>query len=124
MRQAAHIQIDCSITVRNILCEALRNYASYALADIHSARSLMSRLALMRVVKSIETHRYSRFNPLQIRRELHSQCVQAINHHYDRIEKQLNTRVNEQRRLMLSLLNGQSVLDHDLDAAIQKDNIV
>ena len=124
MRQAAHIQIDCSITVRNILCEALRNYASYALADSHSARSLMSRLALMRVVKSIESQRHNRFNPLQIRRELHNQCIQAINHHYDRIEKQLKTPVSEQRRLMISLLNGHSVLDHDLDAAIYKDNLI
>ncbi len=124
MRQAAHIQIDCSVTVRNILCEALRNYAAYALADTHSARSLMSRLALMRVIKSIETHRHNRFNPLQIRRELHAQCVQAINHHYNRIEKQRNPRLDEQLKLMLSLLNGSRGLDHDLDAAIRKVTIV
>lgn len=117
------IEISCSLTIKNILCEALKNYAANALlqGDIQQKRA---RRDLLKTVNSIEENYSDQFNHILINRKLKAECTEAINYHYDSIQKQLNVCVNEQRRLMLKLLQGKPINTSELDHALHKDNII
>lgn len=117
------IEISCSLTIKNILCEALKNYASQALHqdNIHDQQA---RQDILQTVNNIEQHYSDRLNNIVINRSLKTECTQAINYHYDTIQKQLNACVNEQRRLMLKLLQGKSIKTFELDEALSRDNIL
>ncbi|MFW2372174.1 MAG: hypothetical protein ACN4GM_03570 [Gammaproteobacteria bacterium] len=117
------IEISCSLTIKNILCEALKNYASQALQQ-DNIHDLKARQDILQTVSNIEEHFSDRLNNIVINRSLTPECTQAINHHYDNIQKQLNTCVNEQRRLMLKLLQGKSIKTIELDEALSRDKIL
>ncbi|MCW8956259.1 MAG: hypothetical protein OQL09_05200, partial [Gammaproteobacteria bacterium] len=117
------IEISCSLTIKNILCEALKNYASQALQqdDILEQKA---RQDILKTVSNIEEHYSDRLHNIVINRSLTTECTEAINYHYDNIQKQLNACVNEQRRLMLKLLQDKSIKTIDLDKALSKDKIL
>lgn len=117
------IEISCSLTIKNILCEALKNYASSALIDNDSQQKKM-RQDILKTVNNIEQLYSDRTHSIVINRNLKTECADAINFHYDNIQKQLNVCVNEQRRLMLKLLQGKSIKNTELEAALSKDNIL
>jgi len=117
------IEISCSLTIKNILCEALKNYASQALHD-DNVREQKARQDILKTVSNIEEHYSDRLHNIIINRNLKPECAEAINYHYDNIEKQLNACVNEQRRLMLNLLKGKSIKTIELDEALSKDKIL
>ena len=117
------IEISCSLTIKNILCEALKNYASQALHQ-DNVHDQQARRDLLKTVSYIEEHYSDRLHNIVINRGLKSECKEAINHHYDNIQKQLNACVNEQRSLMLKLLKGKAIKNTELDEALDKDNIL
>lgn len=117
------IEISCSLTIKNILCEALKNYASQALHqdNIHQQKA---RQEILNTVNSIEEHYSDRLSNIVINRSMTPEFTEAINYHYDNIQKQLNVCVNEQRRLMLKLLKGKSIKTIELDEALNRDKIL
>lgn len=117
------IEISCSLTIKNILCEALKNYASQALHE-DNIRQQKARQDILKTVSNIEEHYSDRLHNIIINRNLRPECADAINHHYDNIQKQLNVCVNEQRSLMLKLLQGKSIKTIELDEALSRDKIL
>lgn len=117
------IEISCSLTIKNILCEALKNYASQALHQ-DNTHDQQARQDILQTVSNIEEHYSDRLNNIVINRSLKTECTEAINYHYDNIQKQLNACVNEQRRLMLKLLQGKSIKTIELDEALSRDKIL
>jgi len=114
------IEINCSLTIKNILCEALKNYASQTLQQ-DNMQEQKARQDILKTVSNIEEHYSDRLNSILINRNLTTECQEAINHHYDNIQKQLNACVNEQRRLMLKLLQGKSIKNIELNQAMNID---
>lgn len=118
------IRIECSKTVKNILCEALLNFAYFS-QDIqdHPDRSLI-RSDILAITHEIE----QQFEKTGIIQNLDESaieyCQRAIDYHYDRIFYLLNANVDEQRKLMSELLSGKPIGDEQLDTALLKDSVI
>lgn len=117
------IEINCSLTIKNILCEALKNYAVQALKQ-DNIQEKKARQDILKTVSNIEEHYSDHFNSILINRNLTTECQEAINHHYDNIQKQLNACVNEQRHLMLKLLRGKSIKNIELEQSMNRKKIL
>ncbi len=116
--------IECSGTVKNILCEALLNFAYFS-EDIKS-QSDKSRIRkdILAVSHEIEQQFVDEEQTITLNSQAYDYCVRAIHYHYDRIYYLLNANVDEQRRLMLDFLQGTPTRDEHLDAALTRDNII
>ncbi|MCW9014143.1 MAG: hypothetical protein OQL06_10195 [Gammaproteobacteria bacterium] len=118
------IQIKCSTTVKNILCEALRNYAFITYSGKNSKNDCLSRETLLNSIHFIEHEFQQNNHHIILNSSIYNDFEAAINHHYDRIHHELNANVSQQRKLMLNILNGVSIDDHELDTALHEDNII
>jgi len=118
------IEINCSVTVKNILLEALENYTVINSPENPSLKKTCEDVKLFDF-----NYIKLKFNPDDnspglINADLHDYCHEAINLHYDHIQQKLNTTFDEQRKLMLNMLKGTPTHDSHLDCALQKDNII
>lgn len=118
-----YIEISCSTVVKNILCEALRHYAFIELAKLNYPSNAEIKSLLLNKIKMIEDEFVLKGRKFIIESDLYEHFQTAINMHYDRIQFELNARVDEQRKLLLKTINGQQTQDAELDFAMHKDNI-
>ena len=115
------IEINCSTVIKNILCEALRNYTFIVLPKNNNSDASDKEQILTEI-----DHINKNFDSKQkiIHNGLQNHSHAAINFHYDRIEQELNATVDEQRKLMLNMLDGVPTYDEQLDFALRKDNMI
>jgi len=117
------IAINCSTVVKNILCEALRNYTFIVLPKSNTTEASEKEKILFEI-DYINKNFDSNTKQNIIHNGLQNYCHAAINFHYDRIEQNLNASVEEQRKLMLNMLDGVPTYDEQLDFALQQDNLI
>ena len=119
-----NISIECSKVIKNILCEALRNYAHFSEEVKMQPNADEIKKQALNLASHIE-QQFNGNNPLiSFSTDYEELIRQAINYHYDRINHLLDANLLEQRKLMLNLLNGAPTLDHELDIALIKDKII
>ena len=115
------LSLNCSDAIRNILIEAIQTYANLICPESSSPYNEKSKNELL------EALHFLRQTPdqasLSISVTLYQQFCAAINFHYDRLRKELNTSVDKQNQLLLNAINGDNLDDHHLDDAILKDQI-
>ena len=115
------LKLNCSTTIRNILIEAIQTYTNLICPESSSPYNEKSKEELL------ETLDFLRHNTdkssISISLNLYQQFCAAINFHYDRLRKELNTSVDKQNQLLLNAINGDHLSDQHLDDAIHKDNI-
>jgi hypothetical protein len=115
---------ECSGTVKNILCEALLNFAYFSEdIKIQSDKSRI-RKDILALSHEIEQQFTNSDQTITLEPQAYNFCVRAIHYHYDRIYYLLNTDVGEQRKLMLDFLQGKPTRDEHLDAALIRDNLI
>lgn len=119
-----HITISCSSTVKDILCEALKSYAQEVLPDKDAEQYGATRHQLLNVIRHIETSCTDCGDVLLIDQHYKGPCMAAIHHHYSRIHQTLNSPVDEQKQLLLDVLQGIPACDNQLDSAIQRDHLL
>jgi len=117
------ISINCSTVVKNILCEALRNYTFIVLPKDNISSS-SEKDEIIHEIKNINDKFDINSDTNIIHNGLQNYCHAAINFHYDRIERELNVSVVAQRKLMLNMLDGLPTYDEQLDFAMQQDNLI
>lgn len=118
-----HIAISCSSTVKEILCEALKNYAHDVLPENEPGLYGATRHQLLNVIRNLERKCVDADDVLLIDQSYKGPCVAAIYHHFSRINQTLNASVDEQRQLLLDLLQGKPACDIQLESALQRDNL-
>ena len=116
--------VTCSTAVKNILCEALRNYALFSDEIKSQPQPGRIKQLILKLADSIEYEFLQNQRQITIDLSNYSYCQRAINYHYDRITHLLNVNVTEQRKLMLMLLQGMPATDHELDVALSKDYVL
>ena len=116
MNKSEPIEIVCSDTVKNILFEALKNYTCNSSKD-----KVDVPLNIEYIKNNLDTNDGT---PHLINNTLHDIFYDAINLHYDHLQQKLNTTLNEQRKLMLKMLDGVPTHDEHLESALQKDNLI
>ena len=118
------IHIECSRTIKSILCEALLNYAYFS-DEIKNQRNKSDiRKEILAIVRDIDLQFAAEEKFIVLKQSYCDYCQRAIDYHYDRIFHLLNANDDEQRKLMLNFLNGTATRDEQLDAALLKDNII
>jgi hypothetical protein len=123
-RLSQKIAISCSSTVKEILCEALKNYACEVLPDQEAGQFGATRGQMLNVIKNIEQICADDGDVLLIDDQYKGPCVAAIHHHYCGIHKTLNIPVTEQKQLLLDVLQGLPACDNLLDSALQRDHLL
>jgi hypothetical protein len=116
MKQTDSIKIICSPSVKNILFEALKNYNSTAPHANNGFQKGKDSALLNFNTNSNELD--------FIDSSFQGYCCKAINFHYDHIQSKLNVTLEEQRKLMINMLNGVPTHDQQLDSALQKDKVI
>ncbi len=117
------LTIECSPSIKNILCEALLNYAQFSSQYSRISLSSDETQEILSLVEDIN-QQYGSTGQVLLHISHRDHCARAIQYHYDRIYYLLNTSVDQQRVLMLSLLHGEPAGDADLDRALQLDQVV
>ena len=121
---ADEIQIECSRTIKNILCEALLNFAYFSDEIKQQHKKYDIRKEILAITRDIERQFAIDEQSISLQQNYLDYCQRAINYHYDRIYHLLNANVDEQRKLMLNFLAGNSTRDAQLDDALRKDNVI
>ena len=123
-KEQEHISISCSSTLKDILCEALKSYAHDVLPEKEAGQYGATRHQLLNVIRHIETSCAECGDVLFIDHQYKGPCMAAIHHHYSRIHLALNIPVDEQKQLMLDVLQGIPACDTQLDSALQRDRLL
>ena len=120
MNKPDSIEINCSSAVKNILFEALNNFISSEAHDFKKINNLD--LLNLNSISDIFDNTDTTTNFIDS--SLQCYCHEAINFHYDHIQLKLNVTFDEQRKLMINMLNGVPTHDKHLDTALLKDNVI
>ncbi|MDH5735961.1 MAG: hypothetical protein OEY87_07545 [Gammaproteobacteria bacterium] len=115
------LQINCSQSIKNILTEAIHTYANLICPEPSSHYNENLKLDLLSALNLINNNPTN--EPILINTSIYQQFYCAINFHYDRVRKELNTSVDQQNQLLLKAIKGDILNDNHLDDAIIKDNI-
>ncbi|MCW9055570.1 MAG: hypothetical protein OQK47_03020 [Gammaproteobacteria bacterium] len=121
MSNNIQLELHCSLSIRNILIEAIQTYARLIRPEPSSIYNEKSKNEIFSTLQYIR-HPDNEY-PMTISLNLYQQLCSAINFHYDRVRKELNTSAAKQNQLLLNAINGAKLTDQHLDEAIQKDLI-
>ena len=121
MSNKIQLELHCSLSIRNIIIEALQTYANLICPEPSSSYNEKSKDEIFSALQYIRNS--EKATPITISLNLYQQLCSAINFHYDRVRKELNTSVDKQNQLLLNAINGDIITDQHLDEAIQKDLI-
>lgn len=124
MKKSHPIKINCSATVKNILCEALHNYTFTVLPNKNVFSPTETDKLLLEINHIKEHNDIDNHSPDIIDNGLQNYCHDAINYHYDQLQQMLNIPIDEQRKLMLNMLDGVPTHDDQLTSALLKDHII
>ena len=113
--------LNCSDAIRNILIEAIQTYANLICPESSSPYNEQSKSEILEALHLLRQTPDQ--TSISISVTLYQQFSAAINFHFDRLRKELNTSVDKQNQLLLNAINGDNLDDHHLDDAIRKDNI-
>jgi len=121
MSKQIKFSLNCSSSIRHILIEAIQTYANLICPEPSSSCNEISKNEFLDTLTYIKcpTNKTS----ISISLNLYHQFCSAINFHYDRVRKELNTSVDNQNQLLLNAINGDNLSDQHLDEAIVKDHI-
>ena len=114
------IIIECSSAVKNILVEALRNFAYFS----DNGMPDRQRNDIIELADQMDFFFRNNNKKISISKTVRHICAEAIHYHYDRIQLLLNANVDEQRSLMLNLIEGIAARDPELEYALYKDNML
>ena len=118
------VEINCSPTIKSILCEALKNYAAIYNKDNSGHYYYIKKSELLGIIDSIEQQLDISTDCFSINDDTQAYLEAAICYHYEHIHQQLRANVDQQKHLMLDALHGIPVNDQQLDDALRRDNII
>lgn len=115
------INLQCDIAVRDILCVAIRDYATAAYPPGGSDCAQVSHAALMDLAALIEQGIHANSGSVLVSRRPRALVKAAITYYYDRLDAEQGTASTRQRELLASLLKENPVGAADLQAAAAAD---
>ena len=118
------VEINCSPTIKSILSEALKSYATIYNKDYSGHYFYIKQSELLGNIDSIEQQLNTSNDCFSINNDTQTYLEEAICYHYEHIHQQLRANVDQQKLLLLDALHGIPVDDQQLDDALRKDNII
>ncbi len=118
------IEINCSPTIKNILCEALKSYASTCPTGNSKHFYFIKKSELLSIIDNIEQQFNQTANHFSINDDIMTHLEAAVRYHYDHIQHQIRANVDQQKHLLLNALHGMPVDDQQLEDALREDKII
>ena len=119
------VEVNCSPTINNILCEALKNYASTYSSDNSNHYYYIKKSQLLSIIDNIEQQLSQSPSSFSINDDTKYCLEKAVCYHYEHIQQKLRAHsVEQQKHLLLDALHGIPVDDQQLDDALRRDNII
>jgi hypothetical protein len=116
------IKICCDVTVRDILCTAIREYAHAAYPDGGSECAQVARYTLLELAADIDAGIDGNNKTVEVSKRPRAMVKAALEYYFNRADEARGSESMHQRALFDSLLQGQKVVSSDLDAAVVADH--
>ncbi len=114
---AKTLLLQCDVTVRDILCTALREYAHAAYPEGGSECAQVARYTLLQAADTIEAGISDETGEVQVSRRLRTNLKAALEYWFDRRDEQTCASSVQQRTHFAELLKGSPLCAADLEAA-------
>jgi hypothetical protein len=118
---AAKLTLVCDGVVRDILCTAIRDYATAAYPPGGSDCAQVARYTLLELANQIEAAVADAVEPVEISRRPRAMLKAAVQYHFDRADAEHGTVSMHQRALFGELLREVPVNRERLAAALAAD---
>jgi len=119
---ARKITLHCDVTVRDVACAAIRDYAHAAYPDGGSECAQVARYTLLELATDIEAGITEHSETVEISKRPRAMVKAAIEYYFNRMDEARGRVSTHQRRLFVELLEEKTVTSSDLQAAAAKDN--
>ena len=118
----ATLILQCDLAVKEVLCQAIREYALAAYPEGGSDCAQVARYTLLELAQQIDTGITSAQPCIAISRRPRAMARAAIDYYFDRQEAESGIGAVRQRDLLHGMLRGGVVTRDDLAAAAAADH--
>lgn len=119
---ARKITFHCDVTVRDIVCKAIREYAHAAYPDGGSECAQVARYTLLELAADIEAGISEHNQSVEISKRPRAMVKAAFEYYFNRMDEVEGTTSTHQRQLFAELLEEKTVTTSELQAAVARDN--
>lgn len=115
------IKLSCDVTVKDVLCAAIREYAHAAYPEGGSECAQVARYTLLELAADIDAGITAGNETVEVSKRPMAMVKAALEYYFNRADAAQGTGSTQQRALFDSLLQEQRVSRSDLDAAMAAD---
>ena len=115
------IKLCCDVTVRDILCTAIREYAHAAYPEGGSECAQVARYTLLELAADIEAGINSENQTVEVSKRPKAMLQAALEYYFNRADESQGLKSSHQRALFECLLQEQRVTQSALEAAMAAD---
>jgi hypothetical protein len=119
---ARKITLHCDVTVKDILCSAIRNYAHAAYPDGGSECAQVARYTLLELAADIDAGISEHSDSVAISRRPRAMVKAAIEYYFNCVDERQGMPSIQQRKLFTALLEGESGTSAELQRAVAADH--
>jgi hypothetical protein len=116
------ITLGCDVTVKDILCTAIRDYAHAAYPEGGSECAQVARYTLLELAAEIDAGITGNSTTVAVSKRPRAMVKAALEYYFDRADAAQGAGSRQQRALFDSLLQEQQVTRSDLEAAVAADS--
>lgn len=118
------VKLCCDVTVRDILCAAIREYAHAAYPEGGSECAQVARYTLLELAAEIEAGISGECETVEVSKRPRAMVKAALEYYFNRADEVQGLTSAHQRELFASLLQENPIRQSDLDTAIASDRSV
>ena len=122
MASRKKIKLCCDVTVRDVLCTAIREYAHAAYPEGGSECAQVARYTLLELATDIDAGITDDNETVEVSKRPRAMVKAALEYYFNRADAAQGLTSSHQRALFDSLLQEQKVTCSDLEAAMAADS--
>ena len=116
------INLSCDVTVKDILCAAIREYAQAAYPEGGSECAQVARYTLLELAADIDAGITANNETVEVSKRPRAMVKAALEFYFNRADEEQGSGSAQQRTLFESLLQEQKVTRSDLEIAVAADS--
>ena len=116
------ISLNCDVTVKDILCAAIREYAQAAYPEGGSECAQVARYTLLELAADIDAGITASNETVEVSKRPRAMVKAALEYYFNRADEVQGSASRQQRALFDNLLQEQQVTRSDLEAAVAADS--
>ena len=122
MASRKKIKLCCDVTVRDVLCTAIREYAHAAYPEGGSECAQVARYTLLELAADIDAGITDDNETVEVSKRPRAMVKAALEYYFNRADEVQGLTSSHQRALFDGLLQEQKVACSDLEAAVAADS--